>query len=133
MSLEIRLKYMDETGVDIHALSLTSPMVYWAPPAFGLKLAQVYNDGLAAAQEAWFALSALSERLRGVASLAQERHTHLAAQPDAPRPGRDPQELELEAETLREQEVVLGERLRYKQPSRETSGFGRLGVRTCCA
>jgi chromosome segregation protein len=65
----------------------------------------------AAAQEAWFALSALSERLRGVASLAQERHTHLAAQPDAPRPGRDPQELELEAETLREQEVVLGERL----------------------
>jgi hypothetical protein len=30
MSLEIRLKYMDETGVDIHALSLTSPMVYCA-------------------------------------------------------------------------------------------------------
>ncbi len=49
MDLGMRLKYMDETGVDIHALSLTSPMVYWAPPAFGLKLAQVYNDGLAAA------------------------------------------------------------------------------------
>ena len=72
---------------------------------------QQHAPRLAAAQEAWFALSALSERLRGVASLAQERHTHLAAQPDAPRPGRDPQELELEAETLREQEVVLGERL----------------------
>jgi aminocarboxymuconate-semialdehyde decarboxylase len=49
MDLGIRLKYMDSTGVDVHALSLTSPMVYWAPPAFGLKLAQVYNDGLAAA------------------------------------------------------------------------------------
>jgi chromosome segregation protein len=72
---------------------------------------QQHAPRLAAAQEAWFALSALSERLRGVASLAQERHTHLAAQPDAPRPGRDPEELELEAETLREQEVVLGERL----------------------
>ncbi len=72
---------------------------------------QQHAPRLAAAQEAWFALSALSERLRGVASLAQERHTHLAAQPDPPRPGRDPQELELEAETLREQEVVLGERL----------------------
>jgi chromosome segregation protein len=72
---------------------------------------QQHAPRLAAAQEAWFALSALSERLRGVASLAQERHTHLAAQPDAARPGRDPQELELEAETLREQEVVLGERL----------------------
>lgn len=49
MSLETRLKYMDSTGVDVHALSLTSPMVYWAPPAFGLRLAQVYNDSLATA------------------------------------------------------------------------------------
>ncbi len=72
---------------------------------------QQHAPRLAAAQEAWFALSALSERLRGVASLAQERHSHLVAQPDAPRPGRDPQELEAEAETLREQEAVLGERL----------------------
>ncbi|MGI8447718.1 MAG: chromosome segregation protein SMC, partial [Streptosporangiaceae bacterium] len=72
---------------------------------------QQHAPRLAAAQEAWFALSALSERFRGVASLAQERHSHLVAQPDAPRPGRDPQELELEAETLREQEAVLGERL----------------------
>ncbi len=72
---------------------------------------QQYAPRLAAAQESWFALSALSERLRGVASLAQERHAHLAAQPDAARPGRDPDELELEAEALREQEAVLGERL----------------------
>ena len=49
MNLETRLRYMDETGVDVHALSLTSPMVNWAPPQFGLKLAQVYNDGVAAA------------------------------------------------------------------------------------
>ena len=49
MSLEVRLKAMDAAGVDIHALSETSPMVYWAPPAFGLKLSQVYNDALAAA------------------------------------------------------------------------------------
>jgi aminocarboxymuconate-semialdehyde decarboxylase len=49
MDLGIRLKAMDDAGVDIHALSLTSPMVYWAPPAFGLKLSQVYNDSLAAA------------------------------------------------------------------------------------
>lgn len=49
MDLEIRLKAMDAAGVDVHALSLTSPMVYWAPPAFGLKLSQVYNDSLATA------------------------------------------------------------------------------------
>ncbi len=72
---------------------------------------QQHAPRLAAAQEAWFALSALSERLRGIASLARERHSHLAVQPDAPRPGRDPDELEREAAELREQEAVLGERL----------------------
>lgn len=39
-----RLAAMDAEGIDIHSLSLTTPMVYWATPAFGLKLAQVYND-----------------------------------------------------------------------------------------
>ena len=47
IDLNTRLKAMDAAGVDIHALSLTSPMVYWAPPAFGLRLAQTYNDALA--------------------------------------------------------------------------------------
>jgi len=51
IDLGTRLKAMDETGVDIHALSLTSPMVYWAPPAFGLKLSQVYNDSLVKAYQ----------------------------------------------------------------------------------
>ena len=72
---------------------------------------QQHAPRLAAAQETWFALSALSERLRGVASLALERHAHLVTQPDAARPGRDPDELDAEAEALREQEAVLGERL----------------------
>ncbi len=39
-----RLKAMDKQGVDIHALSLTSPMVYWAPPDLGLALSQAFND-----------------------------------------------------------------------------------------
>jgi len=72
---------------------------------------QQHAPRLAAAQETWFALSALAERLRGVASVAQERHAHLVAQPAAARPGRDPADLELEAKALREQEAVLGERL----------------------
>jgi chromosome segregation protein len=72
---------------------------------------QQHAPRLAAAQETWFALSALSERLRGVASLAQERHAHLVAQPETARPGRDPADMELEAQALREQETVLGERL----------------------
>ncbi len=51
MNLATRLERMDEAGVDIHALSLTSPMVYWAPPEFGLKLSRVYNDALVTAHQ----------------------------------------------------------------------------------
>lgn len=47
IDLPSRLQMMDEVRVDMHVLSLTQPMVYWAPSAFGQKLAQVYNDGLA--------------------------------------------------------------------------------------
>ena len=49
IDLATRLKIMDDARVDMHALSLTSPMVYWAPPEFGLKLSQVFNDACAAA------------------------------------------------------------------------------------
>jgi chromosome segregation protein len=66
---------------------------------------------LAAAQETFFALGGLAERLHGAASLARERHRHLSAPPEQQRPGRDPDELEREATGLREQEAALGERL----------------------
>jgi chromosome segregation protein len=72
---------------------------------------QEHAPRLAQAQEAWFSLSALAERLRGVGRVAQERHSHLVAEPEPPRPGRDPDELEAEAAGLREQEALLGERL----------------------
>ncbi|HEX5294646.1 MAG TPA: chromosome segregation protein SMC [Streptosporangiaceae bacterium] len=65
---------------------------------------------LAAAQETFFALSGLAERLRGTASLAAERHRNLTA-PEPHRPGRDADELDAEAEVLREQEDDLGDRL----------------------
>jgi chromosome segregation protein len=72
---------------------------------------QQHAPRLAAAQDAFFGLSSLSERLRGVLSLASERHRHLSAPPEPPRPGRDPDELEREAATLREQEAGLREEL----------------------
>jgi chromosome segregation protein len=72
---------------------------------------QEHAPRLAQAQEAWFSLSSLAERLRGVGRVAQERHSHLGAEPEPPRPGRDPDELEAEAAGLREQEALLGERL----------------------
>jgi chromosome segregation protein len=65
---------------------------------------------LAAAQEAFFALAGLAERLRGVQGLATERHRHLSA-PEPQRAGRDPDELEQEAGELRAQERDLSQRL----------------------
>lgn len=41
---ELLLKEMAERGIDMYALSMTNPMVYWAPPAFALKLSQAAND-----------------------------------------------------------------------------------------
>ena len=51
-----------------------------------------------AAQDAWFALSALAERFRGLLDLAQERVRNLSAPTEQHRAGRDPQELEANAE-----------------------------------
>src|SRR5262249_26869503 len=48
---------------------------------------QQHAPRLAAAQEAFFGLSSLAERLRGVHSLATERHRHLSAPPEPTRPG----------------------------------------------
>jgi len=43
-----RLAEMDKTRVDVQVLSLCPPMVYWAD-GFGVRLAQTFNDELAAA------------------------------------------------------------------------------------
>ncbi|CRK58651.1 Chromosome partition protein smc [Alloactinosynnema sp. L-07] len=64
---------------------------------------------LAAAQETWYRLSALEERLRGTVRLAVERARHLSAAVEAPRGGRDPDEMEAEAEHTAMREAELFE------------------------
>jgi aminocarboxymuconate-semialdehyde decarboxylase len=44
---ELIIAEMEERGVDMYALSMTNPMVYWAPAAFALRLSQAANDGCA--------------------------------------------------------------------------------------
>lgn len=46
---DIMLKQMDDRDVDMYVLTMTHPHMNWAPPAFGLKLAQTYNDANSAA------------------------------------------------------------------------------------
>ncbi|MGW4463280.1 chromosome segregation protein SMC [Micromonospora sp. NPDC004704] len=62
---------------------------------------------LTRAQETWYKLSALQERFRSTEQLARERLRHLSATPDDERPGRDPDQLAAEAETVREHEAEL--------------------------
>ncbi|GAA2543968.1 chromosome segregation protein SMC [Pseudonocardia hydrocarbonoxydans] len=62
---------------------------------------------LAAAQDTWYRLSALAERLSGTVRLAQERGRHLAASAQERAPGRDPDQLDAEADAVAEQEDEL--------------------------
>ncbi|MFD0922198.1 chromosome segregation protein SMC [Saccharopolyspora rosea] len=66
---------------------------------------------LSRAQDTWYRLSALEERLNGTLRLAAERHRHLTEQVEEHRPGRDPDQLEAEAEEAAEQEVELREQM----------------------
>ncbi|MEU7063033.1 AAA family ATPase [Streptomyces sp. NPDC046161] len=59
------------------------------------------------AQQTWYELSQLAERVRGTASLAEARVKSASAPAEEERRGRDPEELEREAERIREQEAEL--------------------------
>src|SRR6202171_1339101 len=61
-----RVKAMDQRRIDVHALSLTTPMVYWASPAFGLALSQAFNDAASAAHRKF------PQRLVGLAMLPMQ-------------------------------------------------------------
>jgi aminocarboxymuconate-semialdehyde decarboxylase len=59
----LRLKTMNECGVDICVVSLTCPNVFWGGPDVSLRAARIMNDDMAAAQ------TAHPDRLRWFASL----------------------------------------------------------------
>jgi aminocarboxymuconate-semialdehyde decarboxylase len=58
-----RIRAMDEAGVDIAIVTLTSPNVYWGSAQVSLQAAQVVNDDMAAQQERY------PERIRFMCSL----------------------------------------------------------------
>ena len=65
-----RIAEMDKRGVDVHALSLTTPMVYWASPGFGLALSQAFNDAASAAHRKH------PQRLLGLAMVPMHSPSH---------------------------------------------------------
>ena len=110
LAAELERDETDEAAAAARRAALEAGLAQARAAETGLESAeQQHAPRLAAAQEAFFGLSSLAERLRGVLSLATERHRHLSAPPEPPRPGRDPDELDAEAAALREQEAALRE------------------------
>lgn len=64
--VEERVKAMDARGIDLHALSLTTPMVYWASAPLGLALSQAFNDAASAAHRKY------PQRLVGLAMVPMQ-------------------------------------------------------------
>ena len=81
---------------------------------------------LSQAQDTWFALSGLRERLRGTQSLAAERLRNAAsAEAEPTESGRDPDQLEAEAAQVREQEQVIGAEVETHRTALEQAVTGR--------
>ncbi|WP_101524037.1 chromosome segregation protein SMC [Nocardioides houyundeii] len=81
---------------------------------------------LAAAQESWFALSGLRERLRGTQSLAAERVRNAqATSQESVESGRDPEQLEAQAARARESEREIGAEVDALRTALEVAVTGR--------
>ncbi|MGY1578755.1 AAA family ATPase [Streptomyces sp. MN13] len=71
------------------------------------------------AQQTWYELSQLAERVRGTISLAEARVKSATSAPLEERRGRDPEDLEREAARIREQEAELEAALEAAQRALE--------------
>ncbi|MFE3742417.1 AAA family ATPase, partial [Streptomyces sp. NPDC059134] len=71
------------------------------------------------AQQTWYELSQLAERVRGTVSLADARVTSATNAPEEERRGRDPEDMEREAARIREQEAELAAALEAAEHARE--------------
>ncbi len=80
---------------------------------------------LATAQDTWFRLSTLAERFRSVAQLAAERHRHLTAPVPAGAPGRDPDQLDAEADRVTATERELADNLTAERARAAAAGAAR--------
>jgi aminocarboxymuconate-semialdehyde decarboxylase len=68
---ELRIKAMDQAGVDVAIVTLTSPNVFWGSPRQSLEAAKAVNDDMAAQQRRF------PERIRFMCSLPWQ-HAKLA-------------------------------------------------------
>ncbi len=80
---------------------------------------------LSKAQDAWFALSGLRERLRGTQSLAAERVRNAGNVDETVEPGRDPAQLDAEAAEVRQQEQLIAADVEQRRTTLEQAVTAR--------
>ncbi|MFE0378964.1 chromosome segregation SMC family protein [Streptomyces inhibens] len=80
------------------------------------------------AQQTWYELSQLAERVRGTISLAEARVKSASAAPPEERSGRDPEDMEREAARIREQEAELTAALEAASRALEDTVEHRAGL-----
>ncbi|TJZ46204.1 chromosome segregation protein SMC [Streptomyces piniterrae] len=80
------------------------------------------------AQQTWYELSQLAERVRGTISLAEARVKSASAAPPDERQGRDPEDMEREAARIREQEAELAAALEAASRALEDTVEHRAGL-----
>jgi aminocarboxymuconate-semialdehyde decarboxylase len=72
--LDRRVRAMDRAGVRVHALSLTTPMVYWARGDVARRAAEAVNDAMAEAHGVY------PDRFVGCATLPMQEPVHAQAE-----------------------------------------------------
>ncbi|MDX2541914.1 AAA family ATPase [Streptomyces sp. WI04-05B] len=77
------------------------------------------------AQQTWYDLSQLAERVRGTVSLADARVKSATSAPDEERRGREPEDMEREAARIREQEAELEAALEAAEHALEDTALHR--------
>jgi len=80
---------------------------------------------LSKAQDVQYSLNGLRERLRGTASLAAERVRNAASVTESEPQGRDPEDLEAQAEQVRQQEQQIGAEVDASRTGLEQAVTGR--------
>ncbi|HKD97318.1 MAG TPA: chromosome segregation protein SMC, partial [Micromonosporaceae bacterium] len=101
----------DETALRAHREQVESGLARVSAHLAELERAHSADQPvLTRAQQTWYELSSLQERFRSTEQLALERARHLATTEEE-RPGRDPDQLDAEAQEIREQEAALREAL----------------------
>jgi chromosome segregation protein len=110
LSLQVSRDVADETAIRARRGDVETSLTAAQERETALDASMAQDaPALARAQETWYRLSALEERLRGTAGLAGERIRLLSAQSvdSTTRPQRDPETMEIEAAQIRGEEAEL--------------------------